>query len=146
MYGSDGVKGEPSPMFMEISGRGRRRSRGVRGNQRVGDFRFINIVLFFSIYYYYLFIIFSILFLPTTFTHTHTHDPQHLATLVSRWKFCWWFWMEQPKGICKQRHCSVNSTRITDESNQSKQHRYSWGTHVFTRFKRSWWCTFLSPL
>ena len=65
-------------MSKEISGRGRRRSRGVKGNQGVGDFRSINILQFFSIYYYYyyLFIIFSLLFLPTTFTHTHTHDPQ----------------------------------------------------------------------
>ena len=41
--------------------------------------------------------------------------------------------MEQLKGIGKQRHCSVNSTRSSDESNQSKQHRYknlSWGSHL----------------
>ena len=86
-------RGAKSHVSKEISGRGRRRSRGVKGNQGAGDFRFINILQFFSIYYYYYFlIIFSILFLPTTFTHTHTHtheprplptthDPRHLATL-----------------------------------------------------------------
>ena len=88
-------RGAKSHVSKEISGRGRRRSRGVKGNQGVGDFRSINILQFFSIYYYYyyLFIIFSLLFLPTTFTptlttHSHdpwplptTHDPRHLATL-----------------------------------------------------------------
>ena len=34
-------------MSKEISGRGRRRSRGEKGNQGVGDFRFINILQFF---------------------------------------------------------------------------------------------------
>ena len=82
-------------------------------------------------------------------SQTFIHCKFLASSSVSRWKFCWCFWVEQLKGICKQRHCSVNSTRSTDESNQSKQHRYknlSWGTHVFTRFKRSRWCTFLSPL
>ena len=80
---------------------------------------------------------------------TFIHCKDLASSSVSRRKFCWCFWMEQLKGICKQRHCSVNSTRSTNESNQSKQHRYknlSWGAHVFTRFKRSRWCTFLSPL
>ena len=92
----------------EISGRGRRRRRNEKGNQGVGDFRFINIVQMFSIYYcFFILSFFLYLFLPTTFTHTHTHDPRplptthdprHLATLSekvvpfsrlgrSEWKF-----------------------------------------------------------
>ena len=52
-------RGAKSHVSKEISGRGRRRSRGVKGNQGVGDFRFITTILqFFSIYYYYYFIIF----------------------------------------------------------------------------------------
>ena len=77
-------RGAKSHVAKEISGRGRRRSRDENGNQGVGDFRFINILPIFSIYYYFLFYhFFSIPFLPTTFTHTHTHthDPRHLATL-----------------------------------------------------------------
>ena len=75
-------------MSKEISGRGRTRSRGVKGNQGVGDFRCINILQFF------LFIIIIIFyhFFPYFFTHTHTHYPhprpttsthypRHLATL-----------------------------------------------------------------
>ena len=76
-------RGAKPHVSKEISGRGRRRSRGVKGNQGVGFFRSINILQFFSIYYYYyyyLFIIFSLLFLPTTFTHTHTHDPHPRPT------------------------------------------------------------------
>ena len=68
----------------EISGRGQRRSRDEKGNQGVGDFRFINILQFFSIYFFFpitlLYHFFSILFLPTTFTHTHTRDPRPLPT------------------------------------------------------------------
>ena len=81
-----------SHVAKEISRRGRRKSRDEKGNQGVGDFRFINILQISSIYYYYFcYHLFSILFLPTTFTHTHTHDPRplptthdprHLATLV----------------------------------------------------------------
>ena len=88
-------------MSKEISGRGRTRSRGVKGNQGVGDFRFINILQFFSIYYYYYYYyylsFFPILFYPrhlptpTPTTHTHdprplptTHDSRHLATLSTR--------------------------------------------------------------
>ena len=70
----------------EISGRGRRRSRDEKGNQGVGDLRFINISQLFSTYFcfnyfilYHFFLFFSLL---TTFTHTHTHDPRHLATLA----------------------------------------------------------------
>ena len=71
-------RGAKSHVSKEISGRGRR-SRGVKGNQGVGDFCFINILQFFSIYYYYYFIIFSILFyprhLPTPTTTTHDLYP-----------------------------------------------------------------------
>ena len=76
---SDVVKGEPSP-----TGRGRRRSPDEKGNQGVGDIRFTNILQLFSIYFFFsitlLYHFFSILFLPTTFTHTHTHDPRPLPT------------------------------------------------------------------
>ena len=55
-----------------------RNSSDEKGNQGVGDFRFINILQFFSIYYYY-FIIFSILFFTHDIypylAHTHTRDP-----------------------------------------------------------------------
>ena len=88
---SEVVKEEPSP-----TGRGRR----SRDDQGVGDIRFTNILQLFSIYFFFsitlLYHFFSILFLPTTFTHTHTyththdppplsttHDPRHLATLVT---------------------------------------------------------------
>ena len=73
---SDVVKGEPSP-----TGRGRR-SRDEKGNQEVGDIRFTNILkTFFYLFHffnYFTLSLFSILFLPTTFTHTHTHthDPR----------------------------------------------------------------------
>ena len=87
-------RGSKSHVAKEISGRGRRRSGDEKGNQGVGDFRFINILQISSIYYYYFcYHLFSILFLPTTFTHTHTHDPRplptthdprHLATLPLR--------------------------------------------------------------
>ena len=90
-------RGAKSYVSKEISGRGRRRSRGVKGNQGVGDFRSINILQFF------LFIIIIITFFsffpyffyprhlptPTLTTYTHdprplptTHDPRHLATLI----------------------------------------------------------------
>ena len=68
---SDVVKGEPSS-----TGRGRRRSRDEKANQGVGDFRFTNILQLFSFLFFsitLLYHLFSILFLPTTFTHTHTH-------------------------------------------------------------------------
>ena len=93
------VKGEPSPT------RRGGRSRDEKGSQGVGDIRFTNILQLFSIYFFFsitlLYHLFSILFLPTTFTHTHTHDPhprpttsthdprptthdpRHLATLAS---------------------------------------------------------------
>ena len=71
-------RGAKSHVSKEISGRGRTRSRGVKGNQGVGDFRFINILQFFSIYLLLLFFYhFFHTFLPTTFTHTHTHTHTH---------------------------------------------------------------------
>ena len=75
-------RGAKSHVSEEISGRGRRRSRGVKGNKGVGDFRFKNILQFFSIYYYYyLFIIFFPYFfyprhLPTPTPTTSTHYPR----------------------------------------------------------------------
>ena len=79
-------RGSKYHVAKQISGKGPRRSRDEKGNQGVGDFRFTNILQFFSIYYYYYyyyyyFIIFSTLFLPRTFTHTHTHDPRPLPTI-----------------------------------------------------------------
>ena len=92
-------RGAKSHVSKEISGRGRRRSRG-KGNQGVGDFRSINILHFFL--FIIIIIIIIIIFLsffpyffyprhlptPTLTTHTHdprplptTHDPRHLATL-----------------------------------------------------------------
>ena len=54
-------------MAKEISGRERRRSR-EKGNQGVGGFRFM-------IFYNCALSFFSILFVPTTFTHTHDPRP-----------------------------------------------------------------------
>ena len=83
------MKGEPSP-----TGKGRR-SRDEKGNQGVEDIRFTNILQLFSIYFFFSITLlnhFTILFLPTTFTHNHTHDPRptthhprHLATLT-KWE------------------------------------------------------------
>ena len=85
-------RGAKSHVSKEISGRGRRRSRGVKGNQGVGDFRSINILQFFSIYYYYYYYYLFIIFFLTFFTHDTyphplptTHDPRHLATLILHW-------------------------------------------------------------
>ena len=69
---SDVLKGEPSP-----TGRGRRRSRDEKGNLGVGDSRLTNILQIFPFFFNYVTLsLFSILFLPTTFTHTYTHDPR----------------------------------------------------------------------
>ena len=67
-------------MANEISRRGRR-SRDEKGNQGVEDFRFINILLFFSIMII-IFFIFFLTFLPGTFNYPHPH-PRHLATLFT---------------------------------------------------------------
>ena len=66
-----------SHVAKEKSGRGRRRSR-EKGNQGVGDFRSIISTIFF--FNYFTLSLFSILCLPTIFTHTHTHDPRPLPT------------------------------------------------------------------
>ena len=81
-FTSDVVKGE-SHVAKKISGRGRRKSRNEKGNQGFGDFRFINslqLFLFISFFQLLYFIIFSILFLPTTFTHTHDPRPTTSTT------------------------------------------------------------------
>ena len=81
---SDVVNGEPSP-----TGRGRRsrQSRSWRFSLHKYFTTFFYLFLFFN---YFTLSLFSILFLPTTFSHTHTHhprplptthDPRHLATL-----------------------------------------------------------------
>ena len=72
-----------SQVAQEISGRGQRRSRDEKDNQRAGDFRFMKIPQLFRFISFFLllyFISFSIPFVPTTFTHTHTHDPHPLPT------------------------------------------------------------------
>ena len=79
-------RGAKSHVAKKISGRGRRKSRNEKGNQGFGDFRFINILqlfLFISFFQLLYFIIFSILFLPTTFTHTHDPRPLPLPTTFS---------------------------------------------------------------
>ena len=72
-----------SHVAKEISGRGRRRSRDEKGNQGVGDLRFINILQLFSIYFFQL--LYFIIFFYTFFTHdiyphprptTSTHYPR----------------------------------------------------------------------
>ena len=76
-------RGAKSHVANEISGRGRR-SRDEKGNQGVGDFRFINIIQFFSIYDYYFLSFFSILFLPTTFNYPHPHPRPTTSTHYPR--------------------------------------------------------------
>ena len=86
-------RGAKSHVAKEIPGRGRTRSC-EKGNQGVGDFRFINTLqlnFFYCFFFnYFTLSFFSIPFLPTKFTHTHhpqpqptTHDPRHLATLLN---------------------------------------------------------------
>ena len=74
-------RGAKSHVSKEISGRGRRRSRGVKGNQGVGDFRSINILQFFSIYYYYYYYYYLfIIFFLTFFTHDIYPHPHSRPT------------------------------------------------------------------
>ena len=78
-------KGIQANVAKEIPGRGRRRSRNEKGNRGVGDFRFINILQLFSIYFFF-FNHFSIISFYTFCYPRHlslptTHDPRHLATL-----------------------------------------------------------------
>ena len=80
-------KGIQANVAREIPGRGRRRSRNEKGNRGVGDFRFINILQLFSIYFFF-FNHFSIISFYTFCYPRHlplptTHEPRHLATLDS---------------------------------------------------------------
>ena len=83
-------RGPKSHVVKEISGRGRRRSR-EKGNQGVGDFRFINILQLFSIYFIIFFqLLYIIIFFCTFFTHDiyphprpTTHDLYPLPTTFS---------------------------------------------------------------
>ena len=98
-------RGPKSHVAQEKSGRGRRGSR-EKGNQGVGDFRFVNILQLFLFIFiiillfffnYFTLSFFLYFFLPTTFnqtyarsTHSHDqprpltmHSPRHLATLPS---------------------------------------------------------------
>ena len=74
-----------SHVAKEILGRGRKGSR-EKGNQGVRDSRYINILQHFSMFFNY-FIIFSILFLPTTFTHTHDQHPYDLYPLPTTFSY-----------------------------------------------------------
>ena len=75
-------RGSKSSVAKEISGRRRGRSRDEKGNQGVGDFRFINILQLFSIYFFFS-ITFQSFFSILFFTHDiyphpptpTTHDP-----------------------------------------------------------------------
>ena len=75
-----------SKVAKEISGRGRRRSR-EKGNELVGDFRFIKILKLFILFYFILitllYLFFPHFFYPRSLpTPMHsTHYPRHLATL-----------------------------------------------------------------
>ena len=79
-------RGAKSHVAKEISERGRTRSR-EKGNQGVGDVRFINIL---QLNFFYLFFLiallhhfFPYLFYPRNLPTPTTHAPRHLATLVS---------------------------------------------------------------
>ena len=77
-------RGAKSRLAKEIPGIGRRRNRDEKGNQGVGDFRFINILRLFSIYFFFsiTFITLSF-FLYTFFTHDiypHTHPRPTTST------------------------------------------------------------------
>ena len=69
-------RGPKSHMAKEISERGRRRSR-EKGNQGVGDFRFINILQRFSFLFFFFFSITALLchFLNTFFYPRHLPTP-----------------------------------------------------------------------
>ena len=76
MYGllySDGVKGDPSPTCLRKYREQDRRSRGEKGNQGVGDFRFYK---YFTIFFYILLLLFS----HTFFTHDIYLHPQPTPT------------------------------------------------------------------
>ena len=71
--------------------------KGLSRSRRFSFHNFYNFFLFF--FQDFTLSFFSILFLPTTFTHTHdprptTHDPRHLATLAFQTTIkshCWSF-------------------------------------------------------
>ena len=67
-------KGSKSHVAKEISVRGRRRSRDEKGNQGVGDFRFINILQLFSIYFFF----FN--YFTRSFFFLYFFYPRHLPT------------------------------------------------------------------
>ena len=97
-------RGAKSYVAKEISGRGRRRSRDEKGNQGVGDLRFINISQLFSIYFFFNYFLLYHFFYsffphdiyphphprPTTSTHyfrTKLHEPLERASAIcSFWK------------------------------------------------------------
>ena len=99
-------RGAKSHVAKKISGRGRTRSR-EKGNQGVGDFRFINILqlnfsylLFFFNYFTLSF--FSIPFLPTKCTHTHDPRPTTFSyTPVKRTPRVLTIWQKNAVGVSK---------------------------------------------
>ena len=90
-------RGAKSHVAKKMSGRGRRKSRNEKGNQGLGDFRFINILqlfLFISFFQLLYFIIFSYTFFthhiyphPRPTTHDLYHYPRHLTTLVKTYQY-----------------------------------------------------------
>ena len=113
-------------MAKKISGRGRRRSRNEKGNQGVGNFRFINIVQIFSIYccFFYFVIFFLYLFYPrhlptpTPTTHdprptTSTHYPRPTTFSYTHYRCCLRFSYLAPhwkkKYFWCSRFCEVHS-------------------------------------
>ena len=71
-------KGAKSHVAQEISGRGRGRGRDEKGNQGVGDFRFINILQLVSIcfFFFYTFFTHDIYPHPHSRPTTSTHYPR----------------------------------------------------------------------
>ena len=99
-------RGAKSHVSKEISGRGRTRSRGVKGNQGVGDFRFINILQFFSIYYYYYYYYF-LSFFPYFFTHDIYPHPHPRPTTSTHYPRPTTF-SYTPTDARNTFHCSIN--------------------------------------
>ena len=78
-------RGDKSHVSKEISGRGRRRSRGEKGNQGVGDFRFINILQFFLFIIIIILSLFSILFFThDIYPHPHLRPTPTTSTHYPR--------------------------------------------------------------
>ena len=107
-------RGAKSHVSKEISGRGRRRSRGVKGNQGVGDFRFINILQFFSIYYYYYYFFLS--FFPYFFTHDiypHPHPRPTTSTHYPRpTTFSYTLYRGRISSFGRALHCRAGGRRF----------------------------------